>query len=72
MWSLLCTSFSFVIFCSFSIALFAFMLLWILKFRKHTQLPTINANYFDGYPIFFGPWTSHPSHSFFTCLLSFK
>jgi hypothetical protein len=31
---------------SFSIALFALILLWTPKLWKHAQLPTTNANYF--------------------------
>jgi len=51
--SLLCVSFSFTIFCSFSITFFALMLLWTLELRKRTQLPTINTNYFIVTPFFF-------------------
>ncbi len=48
----------------FSIALFAFILLWIPKLQKCAQLPT-SANCFRWLPHFFRLWTSHPSHSFF-------
>ncbi len=41
--SLLCTSFSFDILCSFSITLSALILLWTPKFWKCTQLPTTNT-----------------------------
>ncbi len=40
-------SFSLVIHYSFSIALFGFILLWIPKLQKSTQLPAINTDYFQ-------------------------
>ncbi len=46
MCSLLCTSFSFVILCSFSIALSTLMLLWTQEFQKCSQPPTTNENRF--------------------------
>jgi hypothetical protein len=51
--SLLCASFTFVIFCSFSITISAFMLMWILELWKHAQLLAIIANYFWWLPHFF-------------------
>jgi len=53
--SLLWSSFSLAICCSFSIALFAFILLRTLKLQKCAQLQAINANYFQWLPSFFCP-----------------
>jgi hypothetical protein len=70
--SLLCASFSFVIFCNFLIALSTFMLLWTPKLWKHTQLPTTNANYFQWLPLFFIlELLAHRIH-FLTCMSSFN
>jgi len=51
--SLLCTSFSFAICCSFLITLSAFIFLWIPKLWKHSQLLATNTNYFWWLPHFF-------------------
>jgi hypothetical protein len=48
--SLLYASFSFAIFCSFSIALSTLMLPCILELRKRAKLLTTNANYFQWLP----------------------
>ncbi len=51
--SLLCISFSLTIDYNFSIAFFAFILLWIPKLRKRAQLLAMNANYIQRLPYFF-------------------
>jgi hypothetical protein len=51
--SLFYVSFSLAIFYSFSMTLSTLMLLWTLEFRKRTQLPTKNTNYFWQLPCFF-------------------
>jgi len=63
--SLFYTSFSFTIRCSFSIAFFALILLWIPNFEHVHNFQQQTQTVFNGYSIFSPPWTSHPSHSFF-------
>ncbi len=48
--ALLYTSFSFVILCSFLIALSTLILLWILELQKHSHLLTTNENNFQRLP----------------------
>jgi hypothetical protein len=65
--SLFCNSFSFVVLYSFSMAFFAFMLLWTPKFQKHAQLPATKINCFGQLPFFFiHELLTHHIH-FLTC-----
>ncbi len=59
--SLLYTSFSFVILYSFSITLFALMLMRTLELWKCSQLPTTNKNHFQWLPLFFLSLNFHSS-----------
>ncbi len=69
--SLFYVSFPFVIVCSFLIALSTLMFLWSLELQKFSQLLAINENNFQWLHLFFCPWASHLSHSFFYLLAVF-
>ncbi len=64
MCSLLCASFSLVILYNFSMAVSALILVWTPKLWNAHNFQQTQIT-FDGYPIFFHPWTSCSSHSFF-------
>jgi hypothetical protein len=63
--SLFCISLSFAIFYKFLITLSTLKFLWTPDLWKHTYFRQQMKTTFDDYSVYFHPWASRPSHSFF-------